>query len=104
MSVVGPGSSRNTRLIFSMLFLKLFCLSFNKTICFSKKFQTLFIELATKLNIEFVPCLDFGMIKKLEGCPLVVEDSSEEIHHEKEFVKLDVTGKHKKCSIRFDKR
>ena len=51
--------------------------------------------MAKKLNIEFVPCLDFSMIKNLEDCLLVFDDSCEEIYQEKEFVKLAVAGRHK---------
>ena len=47
------------------------------------------------MDIEFVPCLYFSMIKKLEDCLLVFDDSCEEIYQEKEFVKLAVAGRQK---------
>ena len=59
--------------------------------------------MAEKLNIEFVPCLDFEMIKKLENCLLVFDDSCEEIYQEKEFVKIAVAGRHKKIHCIFVK-
>ena len=52
--------------------------------------------MAKKLNIDFVPSLDFSMIKKLYDCLLVFDDSCEEIYQKKEFVKLAVAGRHKK--------
>ena len=54
-----------------------------------------------KLNIEFVPCLDFEMFKKLENCLLVSDDSCEGIHQEKEIVKIAVAGRQKKHSLHF---
>ena len=59
--------------------------------------------MAKKQNIEFVPCLDFSMINKLEDCLLVFDDSCEEIYQEKEFVKLAVAGRHKKVHCIFVK-
>ena len=101
MSVVGPGGSGKTRLIFSMLAFKTFRPSFNKTFCFYEESQPLFNEMAKKLNIESVACLNFSMIKKLEDCLLVFDDSCEKIYQEKEFVKLAVAGRHKKSSLHF---
>ena len=103
MSVVGPGGSGKTGLIFSMLASKTFRPSFKNTFYFYKEYQPLFNEMAKKLNIEFVPCLDYSMIKKLEGCLLVFDDSCEEIYQEKEFVKLAVAGRHKKVHCIFVK-
>ena len=59
--------------------------------------------MAKKQNIEFVPCLDFSMIKKLEGCLLVFDDSSEEIYQAKKFVKLAVAERHKNVHCIFMK-
>ena len=95
-SVVGPAGSGKTRLIFSMLVFRTFRPSFKKTFYFYKENQPLFKEMAKKLNIEFVPCLDFSMTKKLENCLLVFDDSCEEIYQEKKFVKFALAGRHKK--------
>ena len=70
---------------------------------FYKGYQPLFNEMAKKLKIEFVPCLDFSKIKKLEDCLLVLDDSYETIYQEKEFVKLAVAGRHKKVRCVFVK-
>ena len=104
LSVVGPGGSGKTRLIFSMLASRTFRPSFKKTFDFYKEYQPLFNEMAKKLNIEFVPCLDFSVIKKLEDCVLVFDDSCEQIYQEKEFVKLAVARRRKKVHCNFAKQ
>ena len=104
MSLVGPGGSGKTRLIFAMIASPTtFYPKLQKTYYFYKEYQPLFKEMAGKLNIEFVPCLDFEMIKKLENCLLVFDDSCEEIYQEKEFVKIAVAGRHKKIHCIFVK-
>lgn len=65
--------------------------------------QPSYTEMRKKLNIEFVPCLDFNMIKNLENCLLVFDDSCEEIYDEKEFVKMAVSGRHKGVHVIFVK-
>ena len=54
-------------------------------------------------DIEFLPCLEFEMIKNLEKYLLVFDDSGEEICQDKEFVKLAVSGRHKKVNCIFVK-
>ena len=96
MSPVGPGDSGKTRLIFAMLASPTtFISSCKKTYYFNKEYQPLLKEMAEKLNIEFVPCLDFEMIEKLENCLLVFEDSCEEIYPEKEFM-IVVAGRQRR--------
>ena len=56
-----------------------------------------------KLDIEFVSCLTFQMIKQLENCLLVFDNSCEEIYQEKEFVKLAVAGRHRNVHCIFVK-
>ena len=81
-SLVGPGGWSKTRLMFAMLASPTtFYPKIQKAYYYYKEFQPLFI--IEKLNIEFVPCLDFEMIKKLENCLLVFDDSWEEIYQEK---------------------
>ena len=94
MSVVGPSGSGKTRLIFSMLASQTFYPKFEKIYYFYKEFQPIFKEMSEKLVIEFVPCLDFQMIKELRNCLLVFDDSCEETYQEKEFVKLALAGRH----------
>ena len=97
MAIVGPGGSGKTRLIYSMLASPTtFSPGIEKTYYFYKEYQPLFKEMNEKLGIEFIPCLDFEMIKSLENCLLVFDDSCEEIYQENEFVKLAVAGRHKK--------
>ena len=40
--------------------------------------------MSEKLDIEFIPCIDFEMINKLLDCLLVFDDSCEEICQEKD--------------------
>ena len=104
MAIVGPGGSGKTRLIYSMLASSTtFSPPIFKTYYFYKEYQPLFKEMSEKLDIEFIPCLDFEMIKNLENCLLVFDDSCEEIYQEKEFVKLAVAGRHKKVHCIFVK-
>ena len=51
----------------------------------------------------FVPCLDFEMIKKLENCLVVFDDSCEKIYQEKEVDKIVVAGRYKKIHCIFVK-
>ena len=95
MSVVEPSGSGKTRLIFSMFASQSFYPKFEKIYYFYKEFQPIFKEMSEKLVYEFVPCLDFQMIKELRNCLLVFDDSCEKIYQEKEFVKLALAGRHK---------
>ena len=104
MSIVGPSGSGKSRLIFSMLASSTtFEPPADKIYYFYKDHQPLFKEMEEKLNIEFLSCLNIQMIKGLENCMLVFDDSCEEIYQEKEFVKLAVSGRHKKVNCIFVK-
>ena len=104
MALVGPGGSGKTRLIYSMLASPTtFYPPIEKTFYFYKEYQPLFQEMSERLNIEFIPCLDFEMIKNLENCLLVFDDSCEEIYQEQAFVKLAVAGRHRKLHCIFVK-
>ena len=104
MAIVGPSGSGKTRLIYSMLASPTtFSPPIEKTYYFYKEYQPLFKEMSEKLGIEFIPCLDFKMIKNLENCMLIFDDSWEEIYQEKEFVKLAVACTHKKVQCIFVK-
>ena len=46
--------------------------------------------MSERLNIEIVPCLDFEMIKNLENCLLVFDNSCEAICQKEAFIKLAV--------------
>ena len=68
MSVVGPSESGNPRLIFSMLTSKTFNPRFQKSYYFYREFQQIFKEVEKRMNIEFISCLDFDLIKTLQEC------------------------------------
>ena len=55
------------------------------------------------LKIEFVPCIDFEMIEKLQNCLLIFDDSCEEIYEDKRFLKIATSGRHKKINVIFVK-
>ena len=103
MALVGPGGSAKTRLIYSMLALPTFYPPIEKTFHFYKEYQPLFQEMSERLNNKFIPCLDFEMIKNLENCFLVFDDSCEEIYQEQAFVKLAVARRNKKLHCIFVK-
>ena len=85
-SLVGPGESGKTGLIFSRLpsektFRQKLVEYFGNNIL--QEYRPSFEDISKKLDIEFVPCLDFGMSKQLDYCPLSFEDSCGEIYQEK---------------------
>ena len=86
MTLVGPGCSGKTRLFYSILASPTtFYTPIEKTFYFHQEYQPLFQEMFERLNIEFIPCLDFELIKNLENCLLVFDDSCEEIYQEQAF-------------------
>ena len=102
MGVVGPSGSGKTQLIFNMLLRKTFKPEFEKVYYFYKEWQPIFDEILHKrvaLNIEFLSNLDFELIKQLENCLLIFDDSCEEIYNSKEFVDLATSGRHKKRHV-----
>ena len=104
MALVGPGSSGETRPIFSMLASPTtFYPLIEKTFHFYKEYQPLFQEMSERINTEFFPRLDFEMIKNLEKCLLVFDDSCEEIRQEQAFVKLAFASRHRKLHCIFVK-
>ncbi len=95
MSVVGPSGSGKTRLIFQML-LKRLSLILKR---FHQEYQDIFDKIQSLLNIEFVSCVDFDFIEKLENCLLIFDDSCEEIYNDKRFSKLATSGRHKNVYV-----
>ena len=104
MSGVGPSGSGKTRLISSMLTSKTFYFRFEKFYYIYGDFQLDFKEVEKKMNIEFINCLDFEMIKTLQDCLLIFDVSFEEIYQEKDFVRTSVSGIHKGIHCVFVKR
>ena len=75
MSLVGPGGWGKTRLRISMLASSTtFYTKRQEFYHFYTELQPLFKVRAEKLNIEFVPCLAFEVIEKIEICLLVIDD------------------------------
>ena len=87
MSVVGPSGSGKTDLIFKMLIGRTFSPKFNQIFYFYKEMQQIYINVQQKLNIRFIRFTGFDNMPNLENCPVVFDDSCEEIYNEKEFVK-----------------
>ena len=66
MSVLGPGGSGTMPLIYAILNSPSnFDPSNGKNYYFWKTYQPLFKQMAKKLDIEYVSCLDFNINKKL---------------------------------------
>ena len=103
-SVVGPSSSGKTQLIFKMLASPTtFKPTLGNIYFFRKEYHSLFKEIQDKIkDIELLPCSKFQMIKNTKNCLLVFDDSCEEIY-QKKFVKLAVSGRHKKVNYIFVK-
>ena len=99
MAVVGPSGSGKTRLIYKMLTGPTFYPRFNKIYYFYQEYQTIYDDMQRYLNIEFIPCIDFDMIEKLENCLLIFDDSCEEVYDERRFSKLATSGRHKKVNV-----
>ena len=55
------------------------------------------------MNIEFISCLDFDLIKTLQECLLIIDDSCEEIYQDKNFAKIAVSGRHRGINCIFVK-
>ena len=53
------------------------------------------------MNIEFINYLNFEMTQTLQDCLLISDDSCEQNDQLKEFVKLAVSGRHKKIHCAF---
>ena len=63
----------------------------------------MFDEMSQKLYIEFVPCLDFDMIRKLANFFMVLDDSCKILYQEKDFAKIAVSGRNRKGGCIFVK-
>ena len=103
MALVGPSGSGKSQLIHKMLIGGTFYPKFEKTYFFYQEFQPLYTQMQHDLDIEFVSCIDFEMIEKLENCLLIFDDSCEEIYEDKRFLKIATSGRHKKVHVIFVK-
>ena len=69
MALVGPGARvKLVSFIRWLPRLKHFFQPSNKLFSFYKEYQPLFQEMSERLDIEFIPCLNFEMIKNLKNC------------------------------------
>lgn len=99
MAVVGPSGSGKSELIYKMLKGGTFSPPFEKIYFFYQEYQPLYDQMQTTLNIEFIPCINFEMIKNLENCLLIFDDSCEEIYQDKNFVKIATSARHRKVHV-----
>ena len=103
MSVAGPSGSGKIRLLSKCLSHQRHSNELSEKLTIWE-YQHLCKEIPDKIeDIEFLPCLEFEMIKNLESCLLVFDDSCEAIYQEKEFVKLAVSGRHQEVKCIFVK-
>lgn len=103
MAVVGPSGSGKTQLIHKMLRGPTFYPKFEKIYFFYREYQNLYKELQKDVDVEFIACIDFDFIEKLSDCLLVFDDSCEEIYQDPRFLKIAISGRHKKLHVIFIK-
>ena len=96
MSLMGPGGSGKTRLIFATLASSTHFYSKLRKTYFYKVYQPLFCKTDQRVRL----ILDFEMLEKLEDCSLVFQDSCKKSTG-KEFVKIAVPERHKKIHCLF---
>ncbi len=101
MAMVGPSGSGKTQLIFDMLRGDTFWPNIKKVYFFYQEYQPLYdtMQHDLPLDIQFVSVIDFDMIEQIENALLIFDDSCEDIYNEKRFLKLAVSGRHKKVGI-----
>ena len=99
MAVVGPSGCGKTQLIYRMLIGNTFYPKYDKVYFFYRHYQDIYRVMQSTLDIEFVQCIDFDMIEKLNNCLLIFDDSCEEIYDDKNFSKLATSGRHRNLSI-----
>ena len=67
---------------------------------FYKEFQDTFTAIQQKIpHIEFIKYAGLDITKKLSDCLLVYDDSCDDIFHDKEFVKIAMSGRHRKLHV-----
>ena len=99
MAIVGPSGSGKTRLIHQMLTGNTFYPKYDRIFFFYQEYQSIYDQMRSELNIEFVQCIDFEMIEKLQNSLLIFDDSCEEIYDNKRFVKIAVSGRHRNLHV-----
>ena len=87
MSVSGPSGSGKTNLIFQMLLLGTFHLSYKKIFYFHLRDQPKYRSFVSPNNfdIEFIKLSSFEIVNNLQDCMVVFDDTREEFFNEKRF-------------------
>ena len=96
MSLVGTGGSAHATYICHVGITYNFLIQASTNLLLLRGVWAIDRKKAEKLNTEVVSCLDFGLIKKLEICLVVFDDSCGEIYQEQESVEVVVAGRHKR--------
>ena len=58
--------------------------------------QQIHIKMEKRLSVTFKKYANLEFLNSLANCLLIIDDSCEEIYHDKEFVKLAIARRHKK--------
>ena len=103
MAVCGPSCSEKTKLVFRMLLESTFSPMFPSIFCFYQHEPPKLKSLEAKLNKQFSKFSSIDLISELENCPLVFDDSCNEIFKDKEVSKSATAGRHKNISVRYVK-
>ena len=103
ISLVGPGESRKSQLIYQWLKKDTFQPKFDKILFFYQLFQPLYDVMLKEIeNIEFVQGVNFDSIDSLENIGtkylLIFDVSCQEICNSREFEKIAVAGRHRGLS------
>ena len=103
ISLVGPGESGKSQLIYQWLKNDTFQPKFDKILFFYQHFQPLYDVMLKEIeNIEFVQGVNFYFIDSLENNGtkylLIFDDSCQEICNSREFEKIAVAGRHRGLS------
>ena len=103
ISLVGPGESGKSQLIYQWLKNDTFQPKFDKILFFYQHFQPLYDVMVKEIeNIEFVQGVNFDFIDSLENNGtkylLIFDDSCQEICNSREFEKIAVAGRHRGLS------
>ncbi len=104
MAVVGPSGIGKTELIFQMVDGKTFQPRFEKVYYFYREYQDSYDLYRNRLNIEFVPVVDFDFIETLRDSLLIFDDSCAEIYQEQRFANLVTAAWHRNSGVIYVKQ
>ena len=103
ISLVGPGESGKSQLIYEWLKNGTFQPNFDRIIFFYQHFQPLYEQMQKEVkNLDFVQGVNFDFIDSLENNGtkylLIFDDSCQEICASRDFEKIAVAGRHRGLS------